>query len=171
MQFVLQNQLAWKLKDKMTNKVYLNLGSNIEPEKNIPHAVKLLRKIAKVESVSSVWETKSVGYDGGNFLNVCVLIITHLEPDELKNQILRPVENQVGRVRNENRYAPRTIDIDIVLFDETPHNLETWNHAFVIVPLAELIPDFLHPVEDKSLVEVAEQVQVWIKKREDVLIS
>jgi 2-amino-4-hydroxy-6-hydroxymethyldihydropteridine diphosphokinase len=150
---------------------YLNLGSNIEPEKNIPQAVKLLREIAKVESISSIWETKSVGYDGANFLNVCVLIITHLHPDELKNQILRPVENQVGRVRNENRYAPRTIDIDIVLFDETPHNLETWNHAFVIVPLAELIPNFLHPLEGKSLVEVAKQNQVWIMKREDVLIS
>lgn len=151
--------------------VYLNLGSNIEPEKNIPQAVKLLREVAKVESVSSVWETKSVGYDGANFLNVCVLITTHFQSDELKNQILRPVENQVGRVRNENRYAPRTIDIDIVLFDETPHNFDTWNHAFVIVPLAELIPNFTHPVEKKMLNEVAEQNQVWIMKREDVVIS
>jgi 2-amino-4-hydroxy-6-hydroxymethyldihydropteridine diphosphokinase len=81
------------------------------------------------------------------------------------------VENQVGRVRNENRYAPRTIDIDIILFDETPHNLETWNHAFVIVPLAELVPNFIHPFEGKPLVEVAKQNQVWIMKREDVVIS
>ncbi|HCR69923.1 MAG TPA: 2-amino-4-hydroxy-6-hydroxymethyldihydropteridine diphosphokinase [Anaerolineae bacterium] len=151
--------------------VYLNLGSNIEPEKNIPRAIELLKEVTKVESVSSVWETKSVGYDGENFLNMCVLIFTNLQPDELKNQILRPVENQVGRVRNENRYAPRTIDIDIVLFDETPHNLETWNHAFVIIPLAELIPNFVHPLEGKSLVEVAEQNQVWIMKRDDVVIS
>jgi len=151
------------------NKVYLNLGSNIEPEKNIPQAVKLLQEVTKVESVSSVWETKSVGYDGANFLNVCVLITTHLQPDELKNKILRPIEDKVGRIRNENRYAPRTIDIDIILFNETPHNLETWNHAFVIVPLAELIPNFTHPVEKKMLNEVAEQNQVWIMKRDNVL--
>ncbi|MFN3491971.1 MAG: 2-amino-4-hydroxy-6-hydroxymethyldihydropteridine diphosphokinase [Anaerolineales bacterium] len=151
--------------------VYLNLGSNIEPEKNIPQAVKLLREVAKVESVSSVWETKSVGYDGANFLNACVLVVTNLQPDELKEKILRPIEDKVGRVRTKNRYSPRTIDIDIVLFDKTPHNLETWNHAFVIVPLAELLPNFIHPVKKKTLGEVAEQNQVWIIKRDDVVIS
>lgn len=171
MQSVLQNLWGWKLNEAMMNKVYLNLGSNIEPEKNIPQSVKLLREVAKVESVSSIWETKSVGYDGANFLNVCVLLITNLQPDGLKEKILRPIENQVGRVRTENRYAPRTIDIDIILFNETPHNLETWNHAFVIVPLAELLPNFVHPLEAKSLVEVAKQNQVWIMKRDDVVIS
>ncbi len=151
--------------------VYLNLGSNIEPEKHIPQAVKLLREAANVEAVSSVWETKSVGYDGANFLNVCVLINTNLQPNELKEKILRPIEDKIGRVRNENRYAPRPIDIDIILFDKTPHNLETWNHAFVIVPLAELIPNFIHPIEKKTLGEIAEQNQVWIVKRADVVIS
>lgn len=151
--------------------VYLNLGSNIEPEKHIPQAVKLLREAANVEAVSSVWETKSVGYDGANFLNICVLINTNLQPNELKEQILRPIENKIGRVRNENRYAPRPIDIDIILFDKTPHNLETWNHAFVIVPLAELIPNFIHPIEKKTLGEAAEQNRVWIAKRADVAIS
>jgi 2-amino-4-hydroxy-6-hydroxymethyldihydropteridine diphosphokinase len=167
----LQNRLALKLRENVESKVYLNLGSNIEPEKNIPQAVKLLKEVAKVESVSSVWETKSAGYDGANFLNVCVLFLTKLNTDELKEKIIRPIESQLGRVRNENRYAPRTIDIDIILFDETPHNLETWNHAFVIIPLAELIPNFVHPFEDKSLVEVAEQIQVWVLRREDVVIS
>src|SRR5690606_17221298 len=153
------------------NKVYLNLGSNIESETKIPQAVTLLKEVVKVESVSSVWETKSVGYDGANFLNVCILIFTPLQAEELKNQILRPIENQVGRVRSENRFAPRTIDIDIILFNETPHNLETWNHAFVTVPLAELNPDLVHPLEGKSLFEVIKQNQVWIMKREDVVIS
>lgn len=155
----------------MMSKVYLNLGSNIEAEKHILQAVKLLRKMVKVESVSSVWETKSVGYDGANFLNVCVLITTDLQADALKHQILRAIEKRVGRVRSENKYAPRAIDIDIVLFDETPHNLETWKHAFVIVPLAELIPNFAHPLEAKSLAEAAKQNQVWIMKRDDVVIS
>jgi 7,8-dihydro-6-hydroxymethylpterin-pyrophosphokinase len=65
------------------------------------------------------------------------------------------------------------MDIDLVLFDETLHNTQTWNQAFVIVPLAELIPNFEHPVEKKTLIKLSEQIQgqVWIQKRADVLIS
>src|SRR5688572_16536862 len=151
---------------------YLNLGSNIEPEKNIPQAVKLLRDVGEVKAVSSVWESKSVGYDGPNFLNACVLFLTNLQPDELKEKIIRPIESQLGRVRDEdNKYAPRTMDIDLVLFDKTPHNTQTWNQAFVIVPLAELIPNFEHPIEKKTLSQITQQIQVWIVKREDVVIS
>lgn len=153
------------------NKIYLNLGSNIEPEKNIPQAVKLLKEVGSVKAISSVWETKSVGYDGANFLNLCILFLTDLNPNELKERIIRPIESQLGRVRDENKNYPRTIDIDLVLFDEMPHNIEMWKHAFVIMPLAELIPNLVHPFEDKSLVEVAEQIQVWVLKREDVVIS
>jgi 2-amino-4-hydroxy-6-hydroxymethyldihydropteridine diphosphokinase len=151
---------------------YLNLGSNIEPEKNIPQAVKLLKEVGEVKAVSSVWESKSVGYDGPNFLNTCVLFLTDLQPDDLKEKIIRPIESQLGRVRDDNnKYAPRTMDIDLVLFDESPHNTQTWNQAFVIVPLAELIPNFEHPVEKKTLGQIAQQIQVWIVKREDVVIS
>ncbi len=150
------------------NNVYLNLGSNIEPQKNIPQAIHVLKEVVTVQTVSSVWETKSVGYDGANFLNVCVLIITDMQADELKEKILRPIENKLSRVRTENKNSPRTIDIDIVLFNQTPHNLETWHHAFVFMPLAELIPDFEHPFEKKKLDEVVRQNQEWIVKREDV---
>lgn len=152
------------------SKVYLNLGSNIEPEKNIPEAVRLLREITKVESVSSVWETKSVGYDGANFLNVCVLIHSESSASELKEFFFRPIELQLGRVRNGIKNAPRTIDIDIVLYDEIPDNLSTWDYGFVFVPLAELLPDFIHPTFNQKLSRLAEQNQVWILKREDVLI-
>lgn len=155
------------------NKVYLNLGSNIEPEKNIPQAVKLLKEVGDVQAVSSVWETKSVGYNGANFLNVCVLLFTHFQPDELKEKILRPIESQLGRVRDRNKNAPRVIDIDIVLFNLTPYHLETWQYAFVLVPLAELIPLFLHPFENTPLSKLSDEIktQVWMKKREDVFIS
>ena len=156
------------------HRAYLNLGSNIQPEKNLPQAVKLLREVGEVKAASSVWESKSVGYDGPNFLNACVLFLTDLQPNELKEKIIRPIESQLGRVRDENnKYAPRTMDIDLVLFDETPHNTQTWNQAFVIVPLAELIPNFEHPVEKKTLIKLSEQIQgqVWIQKRAEVLIS
>jgi 2-amino-4-hydroxy-6-hydroxymethyldihydropteridine diphosphokinase len=148
--------------------VYLNLGSNIEPEKNIPQAIQLLRQVTNVVSVSSIWETESVGYDAANFLNVCVLIHSELSANELKEKFFRPIEMQLGRVRNGIKNAPRTIDIDIVLFDETPDNLSTWNYAFVFVPLAELLPDFQHPTFQQKLSALTQQNQVWILKREDV---
>lgn len=155
------------------NKVYLNIGSNIEPEKNILQAIKLLKENGKVESISSVWESESVGYAGANFLNLCVLFLTDLQPDELKETVIRPIENELGRVRDENKNAPRSIDIDIVLFNETLYHVNTWKYAFVIVPLAELIPDFVHPFEKKSLIKVSDDIQnqVWIEKREDVIVS
>lgn len=153
------------------HRAYLSLGSNIEAEKNLPKAIELLREVGEVVSVSSVWETESVGFDGPNFLNACVLFLTHLQPVELKEKIIRPIEAKLGRVRGSEKNAPRTIDIDIVLFDEHPLNTEFWNYAFVIVPLAELIPDFVHPLSGEKVSRFAGQVSVWIKKRADVVIS
>jgi 2-amino-4-hydroxy-6-hydroxymethyldihydropteridine diphosphokinase len=154
------------------HRVYLDLGSNLEPEKNIPRAIELLREFGTIESVSSVWETESVGYAGPNFLNVCVLLRTPLNAEQIKYEINRPIEAQIGRVRGKDRNAPRQIDIDIVLFDETPHNKQTWNQAFVVVPLAELLPEFKTPSGEK-LSDFAKQLQsqVWMRKREDVSIS
>ena len=152
--------------------VYLDLGSNLEPEKNIPLAIELLQNVGEVTAVSSVWETESVGYAGPNFLNVCVLLQTSLDAEQVKHKINRPIEAQMGRVRGEDKYAPRPIDIDIVLFDETPHNVQTWNQAFVIVPLAELVPEFkTHSGETLSDFAKQLQGQVWMRKREDILIS
>ena len=104
-------------------------------------------------------------------MNLCVLFLTDLQPDELKEKVIRPIETKLGRVRDDNKNAPRPIDIDVVLFNEKPYHINTWKFAFVVVPLAELIPNFVHPFEDKPLAEVAKQIQAWIVKREDVVIS
>lgn len=168
----MQNLSVWKSNaSEMTelHRAYLSLGSNIDAKNNLPKAIELLREAGKVVAVSSVWETQSVGFDGPNFLNACVLFLTHLQPVELKEEIIRPIEAKLGRIRSSEKNAPRTIDIDIVLFDETPLNTEFWDYAFVIVPLAELIPDFAHPVGGEKLFRVAGQVSVWIKKRVVIL--
>ena len=160
---------------------YLNLGSNIEPELNLPKAVQMLREYGEIATASSVWESKAVGINGPNFLNACVLFLTDLQPVELKEQIIRPIESKLGRIRYADKNAPRTIDIDIVLFDDLPLNTDYWNYAFVAVPLAELLPDFQHPVSGEKLSCFAEQIQggvlsaskgqVWIVPRNDVAIS
>ena len=155
------------------HRAYLSLGSNIEPEINLCRAVDLLRRQGEVHEISSAWESRSVGFPGPNFLNLCLCYSTALPPRELKEEVIRPIEAKLGRVRHAEKNAPRTIDIDIVLFDDKPLNTDFWEYAFVAVPLAELLPDFIHPIRGERLAQVAEQLrsQVWIKRREDVIIS
>lgn len=150
---------------------YLNLGSNIQPETNLVRAVELLHAYGKVLKVSSAWESLSVGAEGPNYLNACVLFQTELMQVELKENIIRPIEARLGRRRSENKYAPRTIDIDIVLFDDQPYNDKFWRYAFVIVPLAEIYPDYKNPLLGETLAQTAARLrsQVWMEARPEVL--
>ena len=155
------------------HQAYLSLGSNIRPEDQLPRAVQMLKEYGEVKAVSRAWESRAVGSDGPNFLNLCVLFLSGLQPYDLKEQIIRPIEARLGRIRSADKNAPRTIDLDIVLFDEQPLNIEFWAYAFVVVPLAELIPDFVHPVRGESLSKVAEQLQrqTWIVPHREPSIS
>jgi 2-amino-4-hydroxy-6-hydroxymethyldihydropteridine diphosphokinase len=155
------------------HEAYLNIGSNIEPEYNLREAVRLLREHGEVKAVSNAWQSHAFGSDGPDFLNACVLFLTPLDVDELKEQIIHPIEAKLGRVRGPDKNAPRTIDIDIILFDDEPFSGEFWSNAFVVVPLAELLPDFHHPFNYEHLVHVAAHMrrQTWIQARSDVLGS
>jgi 2-amino-4-hydroxy-6-hydroxymethyldihydropteridine diphosphokinase len=155
------------------HRAYLSLGSNIEAEVNLPKAVQMLGEVGEVKKISSVWESHAVGSDGPNFLNACVLFLAGVESHLLKEQIIRPIENALGRVRSADKNAPRTIDIDILMFDGRPMNVDFWDVAFVAVPLAELIPDFIHPLRNETLRQTSERLSkvTWIVKREDVVIS
>ena len=152
---------------------YLSLGSNIKPEFHLPQAIQMLREYGPIRDISSIWESRAVGSDGPNFLNLCVLFLTQVQPNDLKEQIIRPIESRLGRIRTADKNAPRTIDLDIVLFNNQPLNVNFWGYAFVVVPLAELIPDFKHPVSLEKLSRFSEQVQgqVWIVPRVDITIS
>jgi 2-amino-4-hydroxy-6-hydroxymethyldihydropteridine diphosphokinase len=156
-----------------SHQAYLSIGSNIQPEVYLPKSIQLLGNYGDVKRVSSVWQSHAVGSDGPDFLNVCILFETDRQPYDLKEQIIRPIEAQLGRVRYADKNAPRTIDLDIVMFNAEPMNVDFWDYAFVVVPLAELIPDFLHPVSREKLSRVSVQVQrqVWIVKRDDVTLS
>lgn len=150
---------------------YLNLGSNIQPETNLVRAVELLREYGRVLKVSSAWESRSVGAEGPNYLNACVLFQTAFRQVELKEKVIRPIEAQLGRQRSENKFAPRTIDIDIVLFDDQPYNDKFWRYAFVIVPLAEIYPAYQNPLLRENIVQTATRLrsQVWMEARPEVL--
>lgn len=158
---------------KSRHDVYLSLGSNIDPEANLPRAIEMLAKYGHVKEVSGVWESHPVGAEGPNFLNASVLLETDIPAPALKDRLARPIETAMGRVRSADRNSPRPIDIDVMLVDGEPFNLDRWDSAFVLLPIAELLPDAPHPVTHEPLREAAEQARrkTWIVQRPGLLKS
>jgi 2-amino-4-hydroxy-6-hydroxymethyldihydropteridine diphosphokinase len=150
---------------------FLSLGSNIEPEKNLIRALELLQNHGRLEKISSAWESESVGAEGPNYLNACVLLVTPLGQRELKEQALLPIETRLGRRRSADKFAPRTIDIDIVVFDGKSCGDKYWEQAFVVVPLAEIDPEYQNPIRQEPLIKTATRLgqQVWMETRPEVL--
>jgi 2-amino-4-hydroxy-6-hydroxymethyldihydropteridine diphosphokinase len=138
--------------------VFLGLGSNIRPQEHIPKAIELLRAAAHVERISRIWRTPPVGGAGPDFLNAAVQIRTSLPPGTLKSVVLRSIEARLGRVRTFNKYAPRTIDLDILIVDGVVHEPQIWNLAFQAVPLAELLPDYTNPATGETLAQAARRL-------------
>jgi 2-amino-4-hydroxy-6-hydroxymethyldihydropteridine diphosphokinase len=134
-------------------------------------AIELLSGYGEILKVSSAWESRSVGAEGPNYLNACVLFETGYMQVELKERVIRPIEAQLGRTRSENLFSPRTIDIDIVLFDDVPYNDKFWQYAFVIVPLAEIYPEYRNPLARENIVQTATRLRsrVWMEARPEVL--
>ena len=153
------------------HRIFLSLGSNIDPETHLRQAVEMLKLQGQDLSISSVWETKAIGIPGPNFLNACVGLTTPLAPAKIKERIIRPIESALGRIRTEQKDAPRTIDIDLVLYDGEPVRMEYWGQAFMVVPLAELIPEFEHPTLKMKLAQAAKHLreQDWIQPRAGIL--
>ncbi len=151
--------------------VYLSIGSNIEPELNLPRAIDMLSKYGQVEAVSEAWESHAVGSNGPNFLNASVLLRTDMEPSELKQRLVRPIEDALGRVRTTDKNAPRPIDVDVMMVDGEAFNEDRWDNAFVLLPIAELAPDAEHPVTHERLSEAAGRARAatWIVQRPGLL--
>lgn len=143
----------------MQHSVYLSLGSNIRPHENIPRALKAISEKLTLLQVSSAWVTKAVGTNGPDFLNLAVHVLTELDQPELKEEILGRIEDDLGRIRSADKYAPRTIDIDIILFDDQVIDSNLWKLDYLILPFSELIPDFLLPANGKPLIELAAEIR------------
>ena len=147
------------------NDVYLLLGSNIEPERNLPAAVGMLADFGTVQRVSRVWESAPVdGSDQANYLNAAVLLQTPLNPYGIRSCVVDAIEQRLGRRRDPaDRYAARTIDIDLALFNSDVlvfdgrriPDPDILTRPFVAVPLAELSPEYVHPVTERTLSEIA----------------
>lgn len=160
---------------------FLSLGSNIDPEGNLPAAVRELQDCGRIVAVSRVWETPPFGYaDQPNFLNAAVKLATRLAIGDLR-AATAAIERKLQRVRDPaNVNGPRTIDVDVVLFDSetttAPIPLpapEILQHAFVAVPLAETDPGWIHPGTGRSLSEIAARfgdAMQTMRVRDDVVL-
>ncbi len=153
----------------MEHQACLLLGSNIQPEANLSRAIALLENQVRILKISSVWETTSVGSGGPNFLNAALLAATSLEAAALKEKVLRPLEARLGRVRSADKNAPRTIDLDIILFDSRLLDPSLWQHAHRAVPVAELLPGY-RSEEGETLQQAAARLAqtTFIRLRSDV---
>lgn len=158
------------------NQVVIALGSNIEKEQNLPRAIALLREMCEVTAVSPIYETEPVGLlNQPNFWNAAVLIQTDLGASEIKQQIIGTVETALKRVRQADKNAPRTIDADIVLFNDGVFAYDGGDgrlrhvpdpdlikFAHVAVPVADLLPNLPHPETGEPLAELVKRLLVEV---------
>ncbi len=156
--------------DYSRNIVFLSLGSNIAPEVNLPAAVALLRRWTVVLAVSPVYRSPPQGDAGQpHFLNMAVKAHTLREPIEFKRSVIDRIEKQLKRVRDpQNINASRTIDLDIALWNDEAfaYGGKPWRipdpditrYAHCALPLANLAPDYAHPLTGETLHEIAERL-------------
>lgn len=142
-------------------RVYLSLGSNVEPEKNLRAAIDELRARFGEVTVSPTYRYPAVGFEGPDFLNSAAAIDTALDAVAL-DEWLHDLENRHGRRRDVPRFSSRTLDIDIVLYGDAvmngPGNLQIprneLKHAFVLQPMADIAADVAHPVSKRTIGEL-----------------
>jgi 2-amino-4-hydroxy-6-hydroxymethyldihydropteridine diphosphokinase len=143
--------------------VFVAIGSNISPERNLPQAVALLDRRARILDLSTIYLSAAEGPAGQpNFLNVVVKVATEMPPRDFKFDVLRTIEAELGRRRSENKYAPRTIDLDLLLYNDLVINApdltlpdpEIPARPYLAFPLYELEPGLLVPGLDVALADI-----------------
>lgn len=154
----------------MKHEVYISLGSNLGNRKSyLQSATNLInQRIGKVEKISSIYQTPAWGFEGEFFYNSCLIIKTSLLPNEVLDKLLE-IEKALGRVRNTKSkgYQSRCIDLDILLYDnlvidtpilQIPHP-QMQHRRFVLMPLAEISPEKVHPSLQKTIAELLKTTQ------------
>lgn len=144
--------------------IYISIGSNIDAEQHIRGAIDVLREKYGELKISSVYESESIGFEGDNFLNLVVGLHTDQTVQEVLDT-LHDIENRFGRDRSGPRFSSRTLDLDLLLYDDLvlqdqgidiPRE-EITHNAFVLQPLAEIAPQLEHPQQKLTMQELWQQ--------------
>ncbi len=141
--------------------IYISLGSNINREENTRSGIAALKQVFGDLTLSSVYESEAVGFDGDAFYNMVIACEVNRSVFET-NQILRDIEDANGRDRSGPKFSSRTLDLDLLLYEDLqlderglklPRS-EILKNAFVLWPLAEIAPDLKHPETQTSYAEL-----------------
>ncbi len=139
---------------------YLGLGSNLDAGRNLQLASRELRSRFSPLKMSTVYRSEAFGFDGADFLNAVACIETRLTPQALCGE-LELIHDLAGRSRRSEKFVSRTLDIDLLLYDQLILNQppirlpreDVLQYSFVLGPLAEIAPDYRHPVTGKLISE------------------
>ncbi len=139
-------------------RVFLGIGSNVDAERNIGEGVRELEQVFQRVRLSPAYRTRAVGFEGGDFINLAAACETNMQPLEIKSW-LNALEDRHGRARDVPKFSDRTLDIDILLYDDFWLHLpglelprpEIEKFAHVLRPLADVAPDVVHPVRGISI--------------------
>jgi len=140
--------------------VYLGLGSNESPEANLRLAIRELERRYGELTMSATYRSAAVGFEGADFLNLAVRLQCDESPLEVCDAI-ELIHDLAGRVRGSDKWGSRTLDIDLLLYDdliidERPVRVprdDILRYSFVLRPLAELAPDLVHPATGRTMLE------------------
>ena len=143
-----------------------NVGDRTDNLKNVINSIENL--VGKVNKISKFYENPAIGFDGDNFVNICIELATHLSPNDLLNSLLN-IENEYGRRRlKSGEYSSRIIDIDIIFYENLsinqnglviPHPRMQSRH-FVLIPMCDLNPDFVHPILGLKTSKLLEELEI-----------
>lgn len=143
--------------------IYIGVGSNIEPEKNIMKAFNMLKEKLTMAATSVFYYTPPLkNLDQDDYCNGVWKITTGLTPYVLKYDVLRGIESVLGRIRGKDKYAPRSIDLDILIFGNEVIKTEelvipdpdVYMRPFVCIPIYEISPDLIVPDTGKTIKEI-----------------
>ena len=154
--------------------ITISLGSNIEPQLNLEKATNEIAKFATLEKTSKIYKSKSVGFEGNDFLNQVILCEVKVELEETYFK-LKKIEKEMGRVKNVNKFSDRLIDLDLLTYNDEisegkitlPHN-DILKYSFVLVPFAEIYPEFIHPVNQKSIETLLKEKNSFLSEVEKI---
>jgi 2-amino-4-hydroxy-6-hydroxymethyldihydropteridine diphosphokinase len=146
------------------SKGYISIGSNIDKDKNILASLQALEEHFGKLTISSIYESEPVGFTGDTFYNLVVGFNSELAVKEVAKQ-LRQIELDNGRTRDSQKFSARTLDLDLILYDDLILNDgrlqlprdEIERYAFVLEPLAEIAPTLKHPISHLTYAELWEK--------------
>ena len=142
--------------------VYLGLGSNMQPEQNLRMAVDCLRSHFTNVVLSNSYQSDALGFEGDDFINLVARVETDLSLDDVL-AVLEEIHDKSGRERGCAKFVSRPLDIDLLLYDRlvdvsrrVPRS-DVLEYSFVLIPLAEIAADYVHPVSGQSIAEHSQE--------------